>query len=180
MCAMVEAKSLNNFSVVNSDITNFNLDRQFDCCVALFHVVSYLTSNKNIIDCFTSVNKHLKPNSIFIFDIWYSPAVYIQSPQKRTKEIETNEISIKRVAVPEINFEENVVEVNYEIYIKKNNEDQSTQLTETHRLRHFSTPEIKLFAELCDFKFIRAEEFYTAKPPGSDTWGVCYILQKNG
>jgi hypothetical protein len=46
-------------------------------------------------------------------------------------------------------------------------------------LRHYSTPELKLFAELSGFTLIKTEEFFTAKKPGADTWGVCYILQKD-
>ena len=45
-------------------------------------------------------------------------------------------------------------------------------------MRNFSSPELKIFAELNDLKVISFEEFLTGKKPGDNTWGVCFILIK--
>lgn len=180
MAAIAEAKAIDGFTGITNDITSFDLNKKFDAAVALFHVISYLTTNEKIIECFKKVSKHLNPNSLFIFDVWYTPAVYIQSPQKRVKQLKQEDIEINRVAEPIVNYEDNTVEVKYEMCIHNTAENKTEVLKETHKLRHFSTPEIKLFAELTGFKLLRAEEFLTAKSQGSDTWGVCYILQKHG
>lgn len=45
-------------------------------------------------------------------------------------------------------------------------------------MRHFSNLEIELLAKLTNFKLIKADEFLSAKQPGKDTWGICFVPQK--
>jgi len=179
MADIALAKNIQGFTTVTGDIAEFDLNEIFDGAIALFHVVSYLVSNKKIIECFNRVNKHLKPGSVFIFDVWYSPAVYVQSPKKTVKEVKQGDLAVSRVAHPVVNYSENTVDVIYEMTIQREGEHKSEKFEETHILRHFGTPEIKLFAALTGFIFLKAEEFLTSKSPGADTWGVCYILQKH-
>lgn len=179
MVALAKEKRLANFSPVAGDITTFNLSKKFDAAVSLFHVISYLTDNNKVIACLRHVHKHLKKNGIFVFDVWYTPAVYTQQPRTAIKRIETTDYEITRVAEPLVNYEQNVVQVNYQLIVKNKLTGQHQVLNETHSMRHFSTPEIKTMAELAGFTLVRSEEFFTAKQPGADTWGVCFILQKN-
>ncbi len=75
--------------------------------------------------------------------------------------------------------EKNIVEVNYEMIIKNKLNNEYELLKEAHSMRHFSTPEIEMLADLSGFTLLKSEEFLTGKNPGADTWGVCYILQKH-
>ena len=178
MVSLAEEKAIRGFKTQVGDIIDFELSRKFDVAISLFHVLSYLNSNDELISCFTAVNKHLKQKGIFVFDVWYSPAVYGQKPEIRSKQLEDGNLKIIRLAEPVMHYKENVVDVNYEINIQ----DKSTGLTEIYRekhpMRHFGIPEIELLAHCTNFKLIKAEEFLTAKQPGTDTWGVCFILQK--
>ncbi len=179
MVAIAKAKGINGFTPIVADIIKFELSQKFDVALSLFHVVSYLATNDVLISCFHKVNNHLNTGGIFIFDIWYSPAVYHQKPETRIKRIEDGTYNITRLAEPEIHYNENIVDVNYEIIIQ----NKITQLTEVykekHPMRHFSIPEIELLATITGFKIIRSEEFLTGRQPGNDTWGVCFVLQKN-
>ena len=84
---MANKKKIDGFLSYEADISNFNLNKKFDSAISLFHVINYLTDNQSIINCFNLVNNHLNTNGIFLFDIWYSPAVYAQKPQTRIKRI---------------------------------------------------------------------------------------------
>jgi SAM-dependent methyltransferase len=179
MAAAANSKSIDGFHTVVDDISTFEVPRKFDAAISLFHVINYLTENEKILSCFSQVFKHLKPNGIFVFDVWYSPAVYLQLPQTRVKHVQDEKIDVTRLARPIMNYEKNIIEVHYEMTIKNKCDGQEKILEEVHHLRHFSTPEIELLAKFSGFKLIRSEEFLTAKVPGADTWGVCYILQKH-
>ena len=179
MVAAANAKSISGFHSIINDITTFEISQKFDAAISLFHVINYLTENDKILSCFTQVSKHLKPDGVFVFDIWYSPAVYTQLPQTRIKHVADEHIDVTRLAKPIMNYEKNIIEVHYEMTIKNKLDGQEKILREVHYLRHFSTPEIRLLAKVSGFKLIRSEEFLTAKVPGTDTWGVCYILQKH-
>ena len=45
-------------------------------------------------------------------------------------------------------------------------------------MRHFSLPEIELFALKHDFKLLKSGEWLTNKLPTDKTWGVYAILEK--
>jgi SAM-dependent methyltransferase len=180
MVEIAESKAIDGFDIFTKNIIDFDLNKQFDGAVALFHVISYLTTNSDILQSFKNVNKHLKPNGVFLFDVWFTPAVYTQSPTRKVKQLQLDDLEINRIAEPAVNYTDNTVDVNYNMTVTQTAEGSTEVLNEAHTLRHFSTPEIKFFAEATGFTFLRAEEFLTAKAPGADTWGVCYILQKHG
>jgi SAM-dependent methyltransferase len=179
MVDVAQSKSIEGFLPLVESIATFNLPKKFDVAVSLFHVISYLTTNADIVSCFKQVSNHLNKDGIFIFDVWYTPAVYSQKPETRIKRVENEDIKITRIAESTLLYQQNTVNVNYEIIILSKADNQSQLLKESHLMRHFSTPEIKLFAELAGFTMIQSEEFLTANEPGASTWGVCYVLQKH-
>lgn len=180
--AMVEKagrKNIENFTIQQGDITNFNIDKNFDAAISLFHVISYLKTNDQLVQCFKNTHRHLKPGGLFLFDIWYTPAVYTLKPETRIKRLSGNGVSVTRIAEPEIHYNENVVEVNYEVIVKDDKTGQAQYIQEQHPMRHFSLPEIGLLAAHTGFSLVKAEEFLTGNAPGNNTWGVCILLQKN-
>tara|TARA_Y100000768_G_scaffold383586_1_gene366029 strand:- start:6125 stop:6862 length:738 start_codon:yes stop_codon:yes gene_type:complete len=167
-----------NFTCQQGDITKVKLEKTYDAIISLFHVMSYQTTNSQIKSVFENASKHLPTNGLFIFDIWYSPAVNYQQPSVRVKRFENEEINIIRFAEPDYHANENLVDVKYTFIIKNLKNKLSDQFNETHTMRHFSIPEIDILAELYNFKRIHAEEFLTKKIPSKNTWGVCLTLQK--
>ncbi len=167
-----------NFTCQQGDIAKVKLEKSFDAIISLFHVISYQTNNYQIKSVFENASNHLSANGLFIFDVWYSPAVNYQQPSIRVKRFENEEISIVRVAEPNHNPNKNLVDVNYTFFTKNLKNGSSNQFKETHSMRYFSIPEIDILAEMYDFKTINAEEFLTKKIPSKNTWGVCFTLQK--
>ncbi|MCZ2223448.1 MAG: class I SAM-dependent methyltransferase [Chitinophagales bacterium] len=178
MVDLAKQKNINNFFPQVADITQFKLKEKADVALALFHVISYLSDNKQLINCFKTVHNHLNENGIFIFDIWYTPAVYFQKPETRIKRLANTEIEITRLAQSHIHYQTNVVDVNYEVMIKDKETNISTSIFEKHPMRHFSIPEIELLAAHTGFELVHTEEFLTANEPSENTWGVCFILRK--
>jgi SAM-dependent methyltransferase len=178
MVDLAKAKNIVGFNPMSGDISSFELSQQFDVALSLFHVVSYLTENNSLIDCFRRVHQHLKPEGVFMFDIWYSPAVYHQKPETRIKRLEDDAIEIVRLAESKIESDKNVVAVNFEVIIKDKATQTSETITEEHLMRHFSIPEIKMLTGFTGFEVVLAEEFLTGNSPSEDTWGVYFILKK--
>lgn len=161
-----------------ANISNFKLKEKYDAVISLFHVVSYLTSNEDLVSTFINANKHLNKGGIFLFDVWYSPAVYKQKALPKVKKMQNKEISITRVAVPKIDINKNIINVQFTVFVKNLNTGEINELFENHPMRHFSIPEIDLLAKLTGFKVLKAEEFLTGNEPSNNTWGVCFILKK--
>ncbi len=179
MVTLADSKSIEGFTPLEGDITNFSLTTEFDAALALFHVISYLHDNDSLLSCFKSTHRHLKPGGLFIFDVWYSPAVLTQLPETRIKRLADDKIEVTRLAQPKIDYTSNIVEVHYEIWVRDKMDGTLTVFNEVHPMRHFSVPEIELIAWLTGFKILKCEEFLTSNTPDNNSWGVCFIMEKD-
>ncbi len=169
---------MKGFSCQQGDIRSFHMQRSYDAVLSLFHVLSYQASNQDVQAVFARAAEHLKPGGIFVFDFWYSPAVYTQKPTTRVKRMFDEQVEVTRVAEPHIFPNENRVDVNYTIYAKERASDSIKTFAELHPMRHFSLPEIDLFADMAGLQRVGTEEFLTGNEPSEMTWGVCVTLQK--
>jgi SAM-dependent methyltransferase len=167
-----------SFDCMEGDIRDISLNRIFDAVLALFHVISYLSTPADIQASFQNAFRHLKPGGIFFFDVWYTPAVLSQIPAIRIKRVEDEHIRIIRLAEPTLHPNQNLVDVHYTILAEEIATHILTTIEETHRMRHFSLPELEMLANFTGFTLLHSEEFLTANPPGEDTWGVCCVLRR--
>lgn len=172
------SQPVEGFSCEQGDIRDFNLGKTFDAVLALFHVMSYQVENRDVEAVFKQVERHLKPGGIFVCDIWYSPAVLKQGPEVRLKRVTGNGLDISRIAEPFNVPNENRVDVNYTLFVHDTADNRCDVLKETHAMRHFSLPELDLWAAGNGFERIVAEEFLSGKNPGEDTWGVCLAFKR--
>lgn len=178
MVQIANQQKTENVTFLVGDLNETNLDEQFDVSISLFHVVSYMTDNDTLLATFRKVAGYLKPGGVFIFDVWYSPAVNHQVPETRIKRLKNDRVSVTRLAEPVIHYRENIVDVNYEVLIQYHKTNELARVTEKHPMRHFGEPEIDLLAKASGFNVIATEEFLSGRIPGNDTWGVCFVLQK--
>ena len=172
------AETTENFTCEQGDICALNLGRKFAAVLSLFHVVSYLTDNEKINSLFSRAYEHLDVGGIFIFDVWYSPAVLAQKASIRIKRVSDEVMDVTRIAEPNFFPNENCIDVNYTIFVREKKTGNSEIVTERHPMRYFSVPEIKFLAEFHGFALRRSEEFLTAEQPSLETWGVCFVLER--
>ena len=160
------------------DARSYRCNKNFDVVTSLFHVMNYQTSDKDIHDAIETASFHLKENGLFIFDFWYEPAVIFQKPTARIKELENDQIIIKRQANPIHKQEENTVEVNFTISVKDKFTSEIKTFKELHKMRYFNIPELQSFLDIFDIEVVRAEEWITGNEPSKDSWGVCIVARK--
>jgi SAM-dependent methyltransferase len=161
----------------HGDIRTIRLDQQFDAIISLFHVFSYQITNEDLTAAFATAKTHLKPGGVFIFDCWYGPAVLSDRPTVRVKRLEDEAISITRIAEPMMHPNRNIVDVNYQAFIKDKNTGAFEQVQETHRMRYLFKPEIDLLLIYSQLELIEFREWMTSREPGFDTWGVYYVCR---
>jgi hypothetical protein len=137
-----------------------------------------LTENADVVQTFKNAASHLKQGGVFLFDVWYLPAVLTLHPQNKIKKVESEDFLLHRITEPKILYNKNVVDVNFKSFLTNKKTNNSVLIEEEHFMRYFSTPEIHLFAELAGFEVIESEEFLTSNAPSENTWGVCFIMRK--
>jgi len=175
---VARSEEVHGFSCIQGDVCSIKLGRTFDTVLSLFHVLSYQVTNDCIISVFERASDHLETGGLFIFDVWYSPAVYGQKPEVRVKRMANESMEITRIAEPILLPNENRVDVQYTIISRDLKSGAVDTMYETHPMRHFSLPELKLLARMTGFSIIGSEEFFTGRLPSENTWSVCFVLKK--
>ncbi len=70
---------------VQGDARKVNLHQTFDAVLMMFAVLGYQLSNDDVLAALRTVRQHLKPGGLFVFDVWYGPAVLSIRPGDRVK-----------------------------------------------------------------------------------------------
>jgi SAM-dependent methyltransferase len=177
-CAQLPKELAARLQFDQGDIRQFRLSEKFDVVLSLFHVISYQTTNEDLLAAFETAIIHLKPGGIFIFDVWYGPAVLTDRPTTRVKRLEDEHIAVTRIAEPLMYPNENRVDVNYHIFIRDKHNTSIDELKETHQMRYIFKSEIDLLAQQLGLKVIECKEWMSDRDPGFDTWGVYFIIQQ--
>jgi len=167
-----------NFSCTQGDCTSTILGDDFDTVISLFHVLSYQTSNEEVLAMLKNANRQLKHGGVFIFDYWYTPAVWYLGPTLRVKRVQNQQLAITRIAEPECFRDQNIVKVKYQTFVEDLKSNHISEIKETHKMRAFETDEIEEFANQTGFTLLHSEEWLTSHTPSKETWGVCTVLQK--
>ena len=165
-------------SFSHSKIQELDLNKKFDVVVSLFHVMCYQNSNNELIKAFEVAKNHLKKDGIFIFDFWYGPAVLTDLPVKRIKRFENEKIKVTRIAEPVIHPDENVVDVNYDVFIKDIDSKKIIEKEELHKMRYFFDTELDMICKQVGFVIKQKYEWMSDKNPDFNSWNVVWIVKK--
>lgn len=163
---------------VQGDLREVRLGQTFDAILSLFHVISYQTGNTDLAAAFETVALHLKPGGVFIFDVWYGPAVLHDLPQVRVKRLQDDDMAITRIAEPVLHVNDNIVDVNYQILLQSVGSDTCQELRELHRMRYLFKPELEGLLGQAGLKVVACGEWLSDRPAGLDTWGVYFVAVK--
>jgi SAM-dependent methyltransferase len=166
-----------NIQLTQGDVRQVRVNQVFGVVLSLFHVISYQTTNDDLIAAFQTIKQHLQPGGIAIFDVWYGPAVLTDRPATRIKRLQNDKIEVTRLAEPQIYPNANLVDVNYHVLIKDKQSGEVEELHETHHMRYLFAPELALIAQQTGLQIIDQGEWMTNQPTGFDTWGVYFVVK---
>ena len=135
--------------------SEFKFNRKFETIISLFHVMSYQAENDELEKVFQNVSEHLTDGGLFIFNFWYGPAVLTDPPVVKIKRLEDDEVRITRITEPVMRYNENIVDVNFEVIIEDKKTHIIEKLPETHKMRYLFLPEIEMLAKKIGLKIIK-------------------------
>jgi SAM-dependent methyltransferase len=171
-------RATGSFTCEVGDIHATHLGRTFDAVIALFHVMSYQATNRDLQSAFAIAAEHLKPGGLFLFDVWHGPAVLVQQPKLRVKEVADERRRVRRTAVPMLDANRSTVKVVFEIEGENLATRDVVRFSEEHVMRYLFATEIDFLAEGAGLRCMASEEFLTGREPSFATWGVAYLLRK--
>ena len=164
------------------DIRTIRLGKTFDVVISLFHVMSYLVTNDDLLEALATSRAHLNTGGLFLFDCWYGPGVMSDPPVVRVKELEDESVTITRIAQPELFPNENRVNVNYKVFVESASDGVVRQIQETHAMRYFFLPELELFLRQSGFNMVTSCSWMTTNPLDLKSWYasvICKATQKH-
>lgn len=162
---------------IESDLRTFEIGRKFDVAIAMFAVFGYMTTNSDVQAFLENIRKSLNKDGIFIFDVWFGPAVFSEKPADRYKIISNNEQRIIRFVKTSLDVINHTVDVTYKILdisdtlIKK-------ETDETHKMRYFFPQEVKQFLEAAGFEMLAVFPFMKMDgSPNEHDWNVTFVAK---
>jgi SAM-dependent methyltransferase len=161
----------------HSPIQGFDCGQTFDAVTCLFAVLSYLTTNGDLLAGLQTARRHLAPGGVFIFDLWHGPAVLTDRPTERTRVIEHAGTRTLRHARPEFDFAANVVQIHYHL-LELRGSEVVAETKETHAIRYLFRPELDFFCAQAGFELTAFCPFL--KPGGLATerdWNVTAVAR---
>lgn len=158
------AKKDNNINFSVGDITNFELEKKVDVAVSLFHVVSYLITDKELDDFFDNVIKNTTDDALLIFDVWCGHGVLTEKPEVRKKYVD----NITKTVIPTVNLENQTVNMKITV-------EDKDKIEETHTMRYFFPRELKKILKDKRFKLLNN----SLECVKHDTWNMLIVCKKN-
>ncbi|MDR1874825.1 MAG: class I SAM-dependent methyltransferase [Synergistaceae bacterium] len=159
------------------DMRSIRLREEFDVVVALFHVLSYQTTDQDVLDALKTVREHVAPGGIAVLDFWYGPAVLTQQPQVRVKEVSDGNLNVTRIAQPILYPNENIVRIDYDAFIESKTDMRINKISESHYMRYFFIPELSLIWKSVPLEMLSIEAWMTDDKPGTNSWAVVAVLR---
>lgn len=159
------------------DIQQFIPNQKYDAVISLFHVMSYQIENHGMINAFKSARRSLNAGGIFLFDVWYGSGVLSDKPAVRVREAEDGEKKFIRIAKPAMYERQNLVQINYDIYVIDKRTNIVKKIQETHDMRYFFRPEIELMLHMSDFEIVDNFDCATLGETSFDSWTSYFVAK---
>ena len=170
-----KAEGVSGTTFLLGDVQNFQLNRRFDAVLSMFAVVGYQISDAAVRSTLANVRQHLEPEGVFIFDVWYGPAVEAVGPSARLKVVPVEGGEIERKAVGTLEPNSNVCSVKYELTRRQSGKPDA-QSSETHRMRYFFEDGLDGFLNESGLKLKTIAAFPDVEnPPSTESWNVLVV-----
>ena len=162
---------------IQGDIRTIELDQKFDAVIAMFAVISYMTTNNDLVRVFTTARNHLDTGGIFTFDAWFGPAVLSQKPFDRYKIINERDGKVIRFAHPILDPVKQTVSVEYKI-LHITNEKIILENDETHIMRFLFCQELTMMMRQAHFNDLHFNPYMNLDSPLTESdWNLSVIAR---
>ena len=157
------------------DLRTVRLGARFDAVLMMFAVLGYQIENQDVRSALRTARSHLDEGGLLAFDVWYGPAVLHQRPESRFQVREDGSTRLLKASSGRLDPARNACEVEMQVWAVEG--DRVLRSThETHTMRYFFAPELRLLLELEGFELHRLGGFPNLERPADEhTWNVLAV-----
>ena len=152
------------------DLRTIRTGSTYDAVISLFHVMCYQITYADLEAAFKTAARHLSPGGVFLFDFWYGPSVLTQKPEVCVKRLEDDFNKVIRIAEPVMHMNENVVDVNYTVFVEEKETGKIEYFSEKHRVRYLFLPEVEKILRVCGFQLVESCAWMTDCMLSNEHW----------
>lgn len=157
------------------DLRSFRLDQQFDATLLMFAVLGYLPTNEDLLQALRQIRDHLVEDGLLLFDIWYGPAVLVQRPSDRIREVRQGSQRILRLTHATMDTRHQICNIDFHLF-HLDGDRVILETHEQHQMRYFFPQEIELLLAMGGFRLLRLGAFPDAEKEGDESsWNVMVI-----
>lgn len=164
-------------SFASGDVRTVRLDRRFDAVIMMFAVLGYQCTNADLMATLDTVRRHLDKGGLFIFDIWYGPAVLIDRPGQRTRIIDTDTGRIIRTTDSVLDVNVHRCTVTFHVLSLEGNQVVAED-REEHSMRYFFPLELELALSQAGLSLTALRAFPDYDTPiGEGSWNAIAVAR---
>jgi SAM-dependent methyltransferase len=160
---------------VEGDVRDLSLAKRFDAVLCMFAVLGYQIEAEGLRATLAGVRRHLEPGGLFIFDVWYGPAVEAIGPEVRTKVVRDGLDEVERTALGVLEADKHVCSVSYRVTRRRAGMADATTF-ETHRMRYFYEADLADLLAGAGLTLRSVSAFPDVEnPPSASSWNVLAV-----
>ncbi|QQY80360.1 methyltransferase family protein [Keratinibaculum paraultunense] len=160
-----------NVKLLNQDMVDFHINENFDVIISACDSINYIENEKNLLNTFKNVKKHLKPGGMFIFDInSYYKLKYIIGNNTFVEDRE----DIFYIWQNYFDEKNNIAEFYLTFFVKEENE-KYIRFDETHIERAYKTNEINDLLKEASFNKIFCYDGFSFEKPKDKSERITFI-----
>lgn len=143
-----EKKKVNrmNINYYIADMTNFKLDKKYDCITCFFDSINFIKEKKDVLKMLDCVSKHLKDNGYFLCDIFSKEMLKEYEENLMVEDYETFKIHWETKKIDSRTLKHNIT-----IEEDKGDSFNETYYEYYHEIKDLSCKKLKLIKVVGDF-----------------------------
>lgn len=153
-------------------------DGPFDAAYCLFDAIGYVRTNDALHRVFSGVQKHLRPDGLFVFEFWHAPAMLRHYDPVRVRRWQIGDSLVLRISETTLDYQQQTSAVVYSIYELKADGTYST-LSEKQVNRYFLVQEMAAWLTSTGFEPVKwFAGFSKDEVISHETWHIVAVARR--
>ena len=161
--------------LIEGDIRSIELEGRYDAVLMMFNIAGYLHAPADLTAVVRNIGKHVESGSLFIFDVWNGPAVELDPPTDREKEIEKDGRKVLRKTTAELDKDSRLVKIAFSVI----DQDLDNEVVEQHPMRYWFLDELTDSLRVGGYQLLKTTSFKDITQPITDNeWDMFVVASK--
>lgn len=168
--------NMSDVSILDGDIRSVQVPNKCQFVISLSSVIGYLHTNEELLRAFRNIRKAVNTGGVFVFDVWYGPAVLRNGVGERIKNIriqrQADIMQVSRKSSGKLDINNNLCHVNYDF------KSPEFSFAESHTVRYFFPVELCELLRDSGFAMVKYGQFPNMSiKPNFESWHMGVVAE---